>query len=661
MGVSSLSRLLPRTLEQSNKYGAMKKSMFNGIRQIFLLIFLSAVNFSVFGYDEKIDGIYYDLNEENLTVSVASGGYKYSGEVVIPSEVTYNGKVYSVTSIGEWAFDECTGLTSIDIPNSVTSIGVGAFYGCTGLTSIDIPNSVTSIGVGAFYGCTGLTSIEIPNSVTSISDKAFCRCTGLTSIELSNSVTSIGEKTFYGCTGLTSIELPNSVTSIGEGAFEECTGLTSIEIPNSVTSIGYKAFYGCTELSELIIADGEESLILIMERDYNWISIFPFTGDPLSYIYMGRNIDCSSSPFEELSSFKVTVGTLVTSIESNAFRGCPGLTAIDLPNSVTSIGEYTFWGCTGLTSIEIPNSVTSIGLYAFNGCTGLTSIDIPNSVTSIGDRAFDGCSGLTSIEIPNSVTSIGLYAFNGCTGLTSINIPNSVSSIGANAFERCSSLTRAEFASIESLCKISFESYSSNPLYYTHNLYIDGTEITKLLIPDTVESIGKYAFSRCSGLTSLELSSSVTTIGSSAFSGCNGLTSLELPSSVTTIGSSAFSGCNGLKDVYYATTRPTNDASENIFDNSTYSSATLWVPQEAVELCQRISPWRNFYDIKPYDFATGVEDIVFSPEDRYEDDVKELTEVFTLDGAKVSETQENLSPGVYVIRKGSETKKIVVK
>ena len=110
------------------------------------------------------------------------------------------------------------------------------------------------------------------------------------------SVTSIGEKTFYGCTGLTSIELPNSVTSIGEGAFEECTGLTSIEIPNSVTSIGYKAFYGCTELSELIIADGEESLILIMERDYNWISIFPFTGDPLSYIYMGRNIDCSSSP-----------------------------------------------------------------------------------------------------------------------------------------------------------------------------------------------------------------------------------------------------------------------------------------------------------------------------------------------------------------------------
>ena len=152
-----------------------------------------------------------------------------------------------------------------------------------------------------------------------------------------------------------------------------------------------------------------------------------------------------------------------------------------------------------------------------------------------------------------------------------------------------------------------------------------------------------------------------STIGSSAFSGCNGLTSLELPSSVTTIGSPAFYGCDGLKDVYYAATRPTNDASENIFDNSTYSSATLWVPQEAIEVCLRISPWRNFYDIKPYDFATGVEDIVFSPEDRYEDDVKGLTQVFTLDGVKVSETRENLAPGVYVIRKGSETKKIVVK
>ena len=175
--------------------------MFNGIRQIFLLIFLSAVNFSIFGYDydEKIDGIFYDLNEENLTASVTwNGRNSYSGEIVIPCEVEYDRKVYSVTSIGEFAFFECTGLTSIDIPNSVTSIGVLAFNECTGLTSIEIPNSVTSIGDGAFYDCTGLTSIDLPNSVTSISDKAFCRCTGLTSIELSNSVTSIGEKTFYG-------------------------------------------------------------------------------------------------------------------------------------------------------------------------------------------------------------------------------------------------------------------------------------------------------------------------------------------------------------------------------------------------------------------------------------------------------------------------------
>ena len=312
----------------------------------------------------------------------------------------------------------------------------------------------------------------------------------------------------------------------------------------------------------------------------------------IAYIYMGRQISGGSYAFGKLESFKVTIGNSVTSIESSVFSGCSGLTSIDIPNSVTSIGDWTF-----------------------DGCRGLASIDIPNSVTSIGECAFYGCSDLTSIEIPNSVITIG-----------------------KNAFEGCKNLNRAEFASIESLCKIEFESYSSNPLYYAHNLYIDGTEITKLLIPNTVETIESYTFRNCAGLISL-----------------------EIPNSVTTIGSYAFSGCNGLKDVYYAATRPTNDASENIFDNSTYSSATLWVPQEAIEVCLRISPWRNFYDIKPYDFATGVEDVVFSPEEGYEDEMKGLTEVFTLEGVKVSEIQENLSPGVYVIRQGSETKKIVVK
>ena len=159
------------------------------------------------------------------------------------------------TSIGDYAFSECSGLTSVTIPNSVTSIGERAFSYCYGLTSVTIPNSVTSIGDYAFYECRGLTSVTIPNSVTSIGKGAFSGCKGLTSIEIPNSVTSIGYDAFWSCSGLTSVTIGNSVTSIGDYAFTYCSGLTSIEIPSSVTSIGDYAFSGCSGLASVTIGD----------------------------------------------------------------------------------------------------------------------------------------------------------------------------------------------------------------------------------------------------------------------------------------------------------------------------------------------------------------------------------------------------------------------
>ena len=159
----------------------------------------------------------------------------------------------SVTEIGSSAFSNCSRLTSITIPNSVTSIGSSAFEGCTSLISVTIPDSVTSIGWEAFYGCTSLPSITIPNSVTSIGSSAFRGCTRLTSVTIGNGVTSIGITAFYYCTSLASITIPESVNSIDYGAFEGCTSLTSVTIPNSVTEIGINAFYGCTSLPSITI------------------------------------------------------------------------------------------------------------------------------------------------------------------------------------------------------------------------------------------------------------------------------------------------------------------------------------------------------------------------------------------------------------------------
>ena len=286
-------------------------------------------------HDFEVDGIYYNIiSSSDLTVGVTYEDdlfeYEYRGEVVIPATVTYNSKTYSVTSIGNYAFNGCDGLTSITIPNSVTSIGNSAFNGCDGLTSITIPNNVTSIGNSAFNGCDGLTSITIPNSVTSIGNYAFSICSGLTSIDIPGSVTSIGVGAFSYCYGLTSITIPNSVTSIGGSAFKVCDALTSIIIENGNT-----------------VYDSRDNCNAIIETETNTLVV-----------------GCKNS----------TIPNSVTSIGNSAFNGCDGLTSITIPNSVTSIGVGAFNYCTGLTSITIGNGVTSIGNSAFNGCDGLSEI-----------------------------------------------------------------------------------------------------------------------------------------------------------------------------------------------------------------------------------------------------------------------------------------------
>ena len=226
-----------------------------------LLLFVSMLLPLVASADAvEIDGIYYNLVSEGQAEVTENPSEYYSGSITIPESVKNKGITYSVTSIGESAFLNCSGLTSIEIPNSVTSIGESAFRGCRGLTSVTIPNSVTSIGYRAFLNCSGLTSIEIPNSVTSIGGSAFRGCSGLTSVTIGNSVTSIGDDAFYGCYGLTSVTIGNSVTSIGGSAFMNCSGLTSIEIPNSVSSIGDSAFKNCDGLTSVTIGNGIKSI-----------------------------------------------------------------------------------------------------------------------------------------------------------------------------------------------------------------------------------------------------------------------------------------------------------------------------------------------------------------------------------------------------------------
>ena len=299
---------------------------------------------------------------------------------------------------------------------------------------------------------------------------------------------------------------------------------------------------------------------------------YKITGNEAEVTYRGS----SYSQYNEYSGSVVIPSTViiygttysVASIGEDAFRGCNSLTSVTIPNSVVTIGNSSFYQCTGLASVTIGNSVTSINNAAFRGCSGLTSITIPNSVATIGGYAFYGCNSLTSVTIPNSVTSIGFYAFSGCSGLKSLTIPNSVATIGEDAFRGCNSLTSVTIPnSVVTIGKDAFSGCSGltsivvaggNPTYDSRNncnAIIETTNNTLILgcvntvIPNTVISIGDYAFSGCSGLTSLTIPNSVATISDGAFRGCSGLTSVTIPNSVLTIGNEAFYQCSGLTNV----------------------------------------------------------------------------------------------------------------
>ena len=341
-----------------------------------------------------IDGIKYVVVTNEKKATVIPNSPVYTGDIVIPESIEFEGVTCYVKSIAKEAFCNCSSLTSITIPNSVTSIGENAFKNCslrkvivsdiaawcnisfgnylsnplyyahhlysdenTEITNLIIPEGVTSIMEYCFAYCSSLSSINIPNSVTSIGGGAFRDCSSLTSITIPNSVTSIEQNTFYGCTSLTSIDIPNSVTSIGGGAFRDCSSLTSITIPNSVTSIEQNTFYGCTSL-----------------------------------------------------------------------------TSVNIPNSVTSIGDFAFFLC-GFTSIDIPNSVTSIS-SSFQACRNLKSIKIPNSVKSLGN-AFYNCTGLESVEIGDGVPEISNYTFFFCNSLRNVTLGKNVSKILYNNFVNC--------------------------------------------------------------------------------------------------------------------------------------------------------------------------------------------------------------------------------
>lgn len=380
----------------------------------------------------------------------------------------------------------------------------------------------------------------------------------------------------------------------------------------------------------------------------------------------------------------------VTGIDARAFLGCSGLTEITIPNSVTSIGELAFYHCNSLTSITIPNSVTIIDRSVFEGCTSLTYVKIPNSVTSIEYQAFSECKALTSVELPSSLKTIGNSAFYRCTSLTSIEIPSSVTTIDKWAFEECTSVKSMTFedgADDLTLIGTCLVSPALETMYVGRNIYCKNipfgncrnlttvnisnsvtaigdrlfwscTGLTEITIPSSVTSICDYAFESCNSLTSITIPSSVTSIGNSVFFGCNGLTEITIPGSVTSIGDNAFSRCPSLNKINYDTTLPIK-ASKNIFEESTYQNATLYVAAGGLDNSKSTEPWMYFSKIKEKE-ASAIDEIL---SDGATDtiDYNAPYQVYNLNGIFMGDSTDGLTRGIYIVRQGSKVQKIAVR
>ncbi len=349
----------------------------------------------------------------------------------IPKTIT--NETYWASSYGyHGPFNNCGKLKSITFAEGITNIPSGLFAGCTGIESIEIPDTVTrifsmafadssiqsvKIGSGltginryAFYGCDSLTEINLPESLTSIGDHAFRDCINLGTIDFPESLITIDEYAFYGCNSLTSIKLPSKIIRIENNTFYGCSSMTTAELPEALKSIGEYAFYGCEALEGIVIPDKT----YLIEND----------------------------AFENCSALKsLKSGTGLRTVEYNAFRNCDALTEVALQEGVTTIGNNAFYDCDGLETIAIPNSVTSIGTSLFSGCEKLKNVTLGIGITQIPASMFYQCPKLESIALPYRVTSIGDSAFANSTSFTSITIPRSVTTFGSNIFSYPAKLT----------------------------------------------------------------------------------------------------------------------------------------------------------------------------------------------------------------------------
>lgn len=503
-------------------------------------------------------------------------------------------------------------------------------------------------------------------------------------------VSKIGTQAFSS-SKITSIQLPNTLKEIGSYAFDNCKWISEIILPESVVSVGTFAFSGCINLKYLYLGKNLTTFSGMCISDHSYGNNYcgnklkEFKLNPQNPYFSVKDGVLFDKTQEQLICYPLAkegayrIPSTVKTIKRDAFNSCFFLTSIDIPSTITSIESFAFTNCNSISSVSIPESIDIIPDFAFYYCTNLSDIKLSESLKDIGRYSFASCA-LKSINLPNSLETIEDDAFR-YNNLTSVYLPQNIKRLDVNAFNDNNNLQNIYVDSGNSLFSandgVLFNNTQSKLILYPcgrrgsyiipnsvqiigQNSFSSCRKLSQISIPSSVVTIDHHAFMYCDELVSVYIPNSVTQIMNGVFYGCNKLQSVVIPNSVKSIGSKAFFECKSLTSIYYNSDSPiqmTDDAfvySDN--DSSKiYDNVILYVPEVAVEKCKQISPWNNFKCIQPYDFAS-IEDVSIERDANTTNSI-----IYNLNGLKVADSVDNLPTGIYIVRQGSHSKKIVIK
>ena len=595
-----------------------------------------------------------------MSLIITHGEQAYSGDIVIPNEVTYNGRSLKVTKVDDEAFKN-TDLLSIILPQDLLSIGRSAFEGCKSIKEIIFPTSVQWIEKSAFKGCIGLTSLTLPDNLLSINDSVFWGCTGLRSIVFPQHLKSIGKLSFGECLGLTDLEVSaetidsafvncsnlrtvslganvisilgtfqncynletisfgTSISAIYTKAFANCKKLTKIVIPPNIIDIRFNVFSGCSSLKTIVFEDTKKSVDIDKYSSTRIEALF--SGCPLDSVYLGRPMLYKPKVMQYY--IPPFVGTPLRKIEAGEnfyfdgvqmFENLDSIEYINL-SKVTYLKSISFKNCRNLKKVALPDSINkSFQFYwdPFENCTSLTSVNLPNVISEIKNGMFRGCTSLKEINLDN-IRWFGKESFRDCISLDSLFITG-FSTIGENAFQNCYGLKKIEINRGEDLV--------SNPTEIGVRAFDGCTSLQSIKIYSSKQlNLSSFAFKGCTSLNKIEIEAPILEM-ESAFDSCTSLSILYLPNckikSINTFHNCTnlktvvfpdgingvlyqdFWGCTSLNNVISYILNPQMCPIYDSFDNDKYFTATLYVPEGTKDIYLAEQYWKNFFNISEF-------------------------------------------------------------